>query len=72
MATITLKINEHSKVGIALQNLLDILKTQPGIEIIEDNDSCKKFNSETLRAMNDAKTGKTENISLTQFRKQLY
>ena len=72
MTTITLKINERSKVGIALRNLLEVLKTQPGIEIIEDNDSNKRFNSETIKAINDAKTGKTENISLTQFRKQLY
>ena len=72
MTTITLKINERSKAGIALRNLLEVLKTQPGIEIIENNDSCRKFNSETLRAINDAKNGKTESISLTQFRKQLY
>ena len=72
MATITLKINERSKVGIALRNLLEVLKTQPGIEIIENNDSYKRFNNETLKAIDDAKTGKTETISLTQFRKQLY
>jgi hypothetical protein len=72
MATITLKINERSKAGIALRSLLEILKTQPGIEIIENKDSYKKFNNETLKAINDAKTGKTEPISLTQFRKQLY
>lgn len=29
-------------------------------------------NEETLKAMNDVKLGKTEKITLTQFRKQLY
>lgn len=68
MATITLKINERSKAGIALRNLLDVLKTQPGIELIED----KTPNDKTLRSIKDAKAGKTESISLTQFRKQLH
>ncbi len=68
MATITLKINERSKAGIALRNLLDVLKTQPGIEIIEDNIP----NSNTIKAMRESKTGKVKSVSLTTFRKQLY
>jgi hypothetical protein len=68
MATITLKINERSKAGIALRNLLDVLKTQPGIEIIEDNTP----NSNTIKAMRESKTGKVKSVSLTTFRKQLY
>jgi len=39
MQTITIKINERSKAGIALQKMLEILKTQPGVQIVEEEKS---------------------------------
>ncbi|MBU3658254.1 MAG: hypothetical protein FGM14_00105 [Flavobacteriales bacterium] len=39
MQTFTIKINERSKAGIAFQKMLEILETQPGIEIVEQDKS---------------------------------
>jgi len=38
MATITLKINERSKAGKALKNLIDVLVHQPGVEVVQDKE----------------------------------
>lgn len=37
MSTIKIKIKEKSKAGKALRSFLEILKTQPGIEISEES-----------------------------------
>ena len=34
MATITIKINERSKAGKTLQNLIELLSSEPGVEIV--------------------------------------
>ena len=39
MQTITIKINERSKAGIAFQKMLEILETQPGIEVVNEDRS---------------------------------
>ena len=39
MQTITIKINERSKAGIALKKMLEILETQPGVQIVEEERS---------------------------------
>lgn len=63
MAKIALIINERSKAGIALKELLDLLKTQPGIEIIENSNYSKSMNNVTLNSINDAISEKTESVS---------
>ena len=47
MQTITIKINERSKAGIALQKMLEILKTQPGVEVVNEDRS--PYNSEFVK-----------------------
>jgi hypothetical protein len=67
MATITLKINERTKAGkIFLAFVEQFVLNHKAVEVI------KKPNEETLAAMHDAENGKTEKLSLTEFRKQLY
>ena len=39
MKKITIKINERSKAGIAFQKMLEILETQPGIEVVNEDKS---------------------------------
>lgn len=34
MATITVRINEQSKAGKALKDLIQVLSSQPGVEVI--------------------------------------
>ena len=68
MATITFKYDARNPV---LKSILDSAIVA-GAKIVDTTKTKKSFNSETLRAINDAKNGKTENVSLTQFRKQLY
>ncbi|MEI7675911.1 MAG: hypothetical protein WCJ03_03950 [Bacteroidales bacterium] len=72
METIVLKISERSKAGIALKSILEILKNQPGIEILESVERAKKPNANTSKAIKEASEGKSEPISLSHFRKQLY
>jgi hypothetical protein len=66
METVTLKINEKSKKG---QIFLELLRTNVAgnnaVEVI------KVPNRETLKAMKEIEQGKAEEITLTQFRKQL-
>jgi hypothetical protein len=72
MATITLKYDARNPV---LKSILDtaIIAGAKVVDATKTKKTANKsFNSETLRAINDAKIGKTEKISLAQFRKQLY
>ena len=39
MQTFTVKINERSKAGIALKKMFEILETQPGVQIVEEERS---------------------------------
>lgn len=39
MATITIKINERSKAGKTLQNLIELLSSEPGVEIVTKESS---------------------------------
>ena len=56
MQTFTIKINERSKAGIALQKMLEILKTQPGVEVVS-NDS-ELYNPEFVKKIKAAKEDK--------------
>lgn len=67
MTTITLKINEKSSLGkLFLEFVKTFVSEKKGVEIV------KTPNAETLKAMQDAENGKTEKITLTELRKQLY
>lgn len=67
MTTITLKINEKSSLGkLFLEFVKTFVAEKKGVEIV------KTPNAETLKAMQDAESGKTEKITLTELRKQLY
>jgi hypothetical protein len=48
------------------------IKNQPGIEILVNNNSSRITNKATLNSINDAIYGKSESISLDNFRKQLF
>jgi predicted RND superfamily exporter protein len=50
--TITIKINERSKAGIALQKILEILKTQPGVQIVEEERS--PYNPEFVKKIKES------------------
>lgn len=56
METITLKINNRSKAGKALKDLIDVLSGKPntGVEIVEEK---KRYNAETEKVIADAKKG---------------
>lgn len=43
--TITIKINERSKAGKTLKDLIDMLKEQPGVEVI-NNESESPYDPE--------------------------
>lgn len=67
MTTITLKINEKSSLGkLFLEFVKTFVSEKKGVEIV------KVPNAETLKAMQDAENGKTEKITLSELRKQLY
>lgn len=69
MATITLKINERSGFGKILLQMIKLgVAEKKGVEILSE----RELNEETKRAIADAQQGKTETISLEEFRKQLY
>lgn len=52
--TITLKINERSKAGKTFKDLIDIFSSQPGIEVITE----EQPNAKTLASLKEAKEGK--------------
>jgi hypothetical protein len=52
MQTITIKINERSKAGIALKKMLEILETQPGVQIVEEERS--PYNPEFVKKIKSA------------------
>jgi hypothetical protein len=52
MQTITIKINERSKAGIAFQKMLEILETQPGIEVVNEDRS--PYNPEFVKKIKAA------------------
>ena len=56
MQTITIKINERSKAGIALKKMLEILETQPGVQIVEEERS--PYNPEFVEKINTARKEK--------------
>lgn len=54
MATITLKINEKSKEGKALMDLIKLFSVKKtAVEIL------RNFNDETIKAIEDVENGKT-------------
>lgn len=55
MQTITIKINERSKAGSALQKILEVLKNQPGVEIITETE---KYNTDFVKKINEARKEK--------------
>lgn len=56
MQTITIKINERSKAGIALKKMLEILETQPGVQIVEKERS--PYNPEFVKKIKAAEKQK--------------
>jgi len=52
MQTITIKINERSKAGIALKKMLEILETQPGVQIVEEERS--PYNPEFVKKIKES------------------
>jgi len=52
MQTITIKINERSKAGIALKKMLEILETQPGVQIVEEERN--PYNSEFVKKIKES------------------
>lgn len=65
MSTITLKTTSKKKL-----DLIEALAKELGITV--QKDGAKKPNATTLKAIKEAKTGKTTKVSLDNFRKQLY
>jgi hypothetical protein len=67
MQTITLRINENSKMGKVILDLIKITAAdKKGVEVV------RTFNAETIKAIEDVEAGRTEKISLEEFRNQLY
>jgi hypothetical protein len=67
MTTITLKINERTKMGKIILDLIQLSsKENKGVEVLHFP------NEETLEAIKEVEEGKTTKMSLTEFRKQLY
>lgn len=52
MQTFTIKINERSKAGIAFQKMLEILETQPGVEVVNEDRS--PYNPEFVKKIKDS------------------
>ena len=52
MQKITIKINERSKAGIALKKMLEILETQPGVQIVEEERS--PYNPEFVKKIKNS------------------
>lgn len=65
MSTITLKTTSKKKL-----DLMEALAKELGITVQKDTD--KMPNTTTMKAIKEAKTGKTTKVSLDNFRKQLY
>ena len=65
MSTITLKTTSKKKL-----DLIEALAKELGITVQKDTD--KMPNTTTMKAIKEAKTGKTTKVSLDNFRKQLY
>jgi len=67
MQTITLRINENSKMGKVILDLIKITAAdKKGVEVV------RTFNAETIKAIEDVEAGRTEKITLDEFRKLLY
>ena len=67
MQTITLRINENSKMGKVILDLIKIsVADKKGVEVV------RSFNEETIKAIEDVENGKAEKLTLGDFRKQLY
>ena len=56
MATLTVKINERSKAGKMLKDLLDLISDKPGVEIIEEKKS--PYNPEFVKKIKRAEKEK--------------
>ncbi|HAH55010.1 MAG TPA: hypothetical protein DCM02_06920 [Flavobacterium sp.] len=65
---IVLKIDQHKKEAKAL---IEYLKNLPFVEI-ENMSSKKRYNTETEKAINDARSGNTYPTNLEELRKQFY
>ena len=65
MSTITLNTTSKKKL-----DLIEALAKELGITVQKDTD--KMPNTTTIKAIKEAKTGKTTKVSLDNFRKQLY
>ena len=67
MTTLTLKINEKTKMGKIILDLIKFGSSEKnGVEVLHFP------NEETLEAIKEVEEGKTTKVSLSEFRKQLY
>ncbi|MES2590025.1 MAG: hypothetical protein V4622_13685 [Bacteroidota bacterium] len=67
MTTITLRINERTKMGKIILDLIKLSSSEKkGVEVLHVP------NEETLEAIKEAEEGKTTKTTLSEFRKQLY
>lgn len=55
--TITIKINERSKAGKTLKDLIDMLKEQPGVEVI-NNEGESPYNLEFVAMVKNSAASK--------------
>ncbi len=62
---VTVRINDKSKQAKAL---IEMLKTFAFVEI----DELPRYNEETEKAIREAREGKSEKVTIKQFREQLY
>ena len=62
MTTITLKINERSKAGKTLKSLIDMLQSQPGVEVVEPTEQSSPYNPEFVTKIRRAEASKERYI----------
>lgn len=67
MSTLILKTTSKKKL-----DLIEALAKELGISIQKETSRTKVPNSTTLKAIKEAKTGKSTKVTLGAFRKQLY
>lgn len=64
MATmITIKINERTKAGRLVKELLSLLKNEPGVEVMENE---SPMNPEFVKRINAAEKGKGREMTSAQ------
>ncbi len=63
---VVFRVDSRSKAALGF---IEFIKTLPFVKVVEP---VKKPNAETIKAIEDVENGKTEKLTLSEFRKQLY